>query len=79
LIVEFKLELGLSLDLANLQLGSVLLEDVLAVVLPELLGGILAGDALQDAGAARVLVEELCYRLISTNNLSAVKVDRPVR
>ena len=30
------------------------------MVLPELLGGVLAGHALEDLGAARVLVDKLC-------------------
>ena len=30
------------------------------MVLPELLGGVLAGDALEDLGAAGVLVDEAC-------------------
>ena len=47
-------------DRANLQLVAVLLEDVLVVVLPEGLGGVLAREALQDLCAARVLLEELC-------------------
>lgn len=54
------LELGLLLERADLELGAVLLEHALAVVLPELLGGVLAGHALEDLCAARVVVEEAC-------------------
>ena len=54
------LELGGVLDGADLEAGAVLLEHALAVVLPELLGGVLAGHALEDLGAARVVVEEAC-------------------
>lgn len=54
------LKLGLLLERADLELGAVLLEHALAVVLPELLGGVLAGHALEDLGAARVVVEEAC-------------------
>ena len=41
------------------------------MVLPELLGGVLAGHALEDLGAARVLVEEVCRiaRLASFSGL----------
>lgn len=45
-------------QVANLQLGAVLLEHAVAVVLPELLRRVLAAHALQDLGAARVLLEE---------------------
>lgn len=58
----FFLQLGRLGELADLELGAVLLEDVLAVVLPELLGGVPAGHALQDLSAARVHVEEVCGR-----------------
>ena len=51
-------QLRLLLHGANLQLGPVLLQHAVVVVLPELLGGVLAGDALEDLGAARVLVCE---------------------
>jgi hypothetical protein len=44
----------------NLQPLAILLEDPLVVVLPELLGGVLARDALEDLGAAGVLVDEVC-------------------
>ena len=40
--------LGLSIERADLQLGLVLLEDALIVVLPELLGGVLSSYALKD-------------------------------
>ena len=54
------LKLGGLLDGADLEAGAVLLEHALAVVLPELLGGVLAGHALEDLGAAGVVVEEAC-------------------
>lgn len=54
------LKLSLLLERPDLELGPVLLEHALAVVLPELLGGVLAGHALEDLGAARVVVEEAC-------------------
>lgn len=44
----------------DLEVGAVLFQHRLAVVLPELLGGVLAGDALQDLGASGVLFEEVC-------------------
>lgn len=43
----------------NLELAAVLLQDALVVVFPEGLGGVLAGEALEDLGASGVLVEEL--------------------
>lgn len=46
-------------DGADLELLAVLLQDVLVVVLPEGLGGVLAGEALEDLGAAGMLLEEL--------------------
>ena len=52
------LKLGLLLEGADLELGAVLLKHALAVVLPELLGGVLAGHALEDLGAAGVVLEE---------------------
>lgn len=52
-------QLGLLLDRADLQLVTVLLEDLLVVILPELLGRVLAGHPLQDLGAAWVLIEEV--------------------
>lgn len=52
-------QLGLLLDRADLQLIAVLLEDLLVVILPELLGRVLAGHPLQDLGAAWVLIEEV--------------------
>ena len=42
----------LRVERADLQLRLVLLEDALVVVLPELLRGVLAGDALQDCARA---------------------------
>lgn len=39
---------GLGVEGADVQLGLVLLQDTLVVVLPELLGGVLSGDALED-------------------------------
>ncbi|OAQ82887.1 hypothetical protein VFPFJ_08690 [Purpureocillium lilacinum] len=58
--------------LANLVLGAVSLQHVLAVVLPEGLGGVLAGEPLEDLGAAGVLVEELCRKKKKTQLMSAV-------
>jgi hypothetical protein len=57
---ENPLKLGLLLERADLELGAVLLEHALAMVLPELLGRVLAGHALEDLGAAGVVVEEAC-------------------
>lgn len=54
-----RLQLGRLSQLADLELGPVLLEDVFAVILPELLGRVLACHALEDLGAARVLVDEV--------------------
>jgi hypothetical protein len=45
-------------DSANPQLGAILLQNRLAVVLPERLGSVLASEALEDLGAAGVFVEE---------------------
>lgn len=44
----------------DLEVGAVLFQHRLAVVLPELLGGVLAGDALEDLGASGVLFEKVC-------------------
>lgn len=44
---------------ANLVLVAVLLENVLGVVLPEGLGSVLAGEALEDTVTAGVFGEEL--------------------
>lgn len=52
------LELSTLSKSANLQLGSVLGQDLVVVVLPEGLGCVLAGHALEDLCAAGVLVEE---------------------
>lgn len=52
-------QLGLLLDCADLELVAVLLEDFLVVVLPELLGRVLAGHPLQDLGAAWVLIKKV--------------------
>ena len=52
-------QLGRLGHVADLQLGPVLLEHAVAVVLPERLGRVLAAHALQDLGAARVLLEEV--------------------
>lgn len=52
-------QLGLLLDGADFEFVAVLLEDLLVVVLPELLGRVLAGHPLQDLGATWVLVEEV--------------------
>lgn len=46
-------------DGANLELAAILLQNGLAVVLPESLGGVLAGETLQDLGTAGVLIHEL--------------------
>lgn len=56
---SLRLQLGRLSQLPDLELGPVLLEHVLAVVLPELLGRVLACHALEDLGAARVLVDEI--------------------
>lgn len=55
----FPLQLRGLLDGTNLVFAAVLLQHALVVVLPESLGRVLAGKALQDLGAAGVLVEEL--------------------
>lgn len=57
---QARLQLGRLGDGANLVLVAVLLQHALGVVLPEGLGGILAGESLEDAVAAGVLGEELC-------------------
>lgn len=49
------LQLGALADGADLELAAVLLEDLLVVILPEDLGGVLAGEALEDLFAAGVL------------------------
>jgi hypothetical protein len=54
------LQLGALGHGANLELGAVLLENALIVVFPEGLGRVLAAEALEDLGAARVLLKELC-------------------
>lgn len=46
-------------QIADLQLRPVLREDAVAVVLPELLRGVLAAHALQDLGPTWMLVEEV--------------------
>lgn len=51
--------LGLGIERADLQLRLVLLQDAVVVVLPELLGRILAGYALEDLLAAGVIILEL--------------------
>lgn len=55
-------QLSSILNCADLQLRSVLLQHRLVVVFPELLGGVLACDPLQDLGTAGVLVNERCTR-----------------
>lgn len=52
--------LWLGIQRANEEGALVLIEDALVVVLPELLGGVLAGDACEDLLATRVVVLELC-------------------
>ena len=59
-VLHYNLKLSLLLERPDLELRPVLLEHALAVVLPELLGGVLAGHALEDLGAARVVVEKAC-------------------
>lgn len=49
---------GLGVERADLQTLLVLFQDALVVVLPKGLGGVLAGDALQNLLAARVVVLE---------------------
>lgn len=41
------------------------------MVLPECLGGVLAGEALEDLGAAWVLVEELWRIFVSLDSLDS--------
>jgi hypothetical protein len=55
-------QLSSILDCADQQLRSVFLQHRLVVVFPELLGGVLACDPLQDLGTAGVLVNERCTR-----------------
>lgn len=62
-IYIFPLQLRGLLDGTNLVFAAVLLQHALVVVLPESLGRVLAGEALQDLGAAGMLVEEL-WRLM---------------
>jgi hypothetical protein len=50
------LQLSGVLDSSDLKLGSVLLKHIRVVVFPELLGGVLACDALEDLGSTWVLV-----------------------
>lgn len=57
------LQLGALSDCTNLEVLAVLLQDALVVVLPEGLGGVLAGPALEDLCAARVLLQELYARV----------------
>ena len=57
------LQLGALSDGTNLEILAVLLQNVLVVVLPEGLGGVLAGPALEDLCAARVLLQELYARV----------------
>lgn len=59
LFVYFSLQLGILANRANLELFAVLLQHVLAVIFPESLAGILAGEALDDAGAAGVFVDKV--------------------
>lgn len=59
-MLHARLQLGRLGDGANLVLVAVLLQHALGVVLPEGLGGILAGESLEDTVAAGVLGEELC-------------------
>ena len=70
-------KLGGILDGADLEAGAVLREHALAVVLPELLGGVLAGHALEDLGAAGVVVEEAC-RVASVSQCSRLTLRRCV-
>lgn len=59
------LQLGALSDSTNLEILAVLLQDVLVVVLPEGLGGVLAGPALEDLCAAGVLLQELYARVLA--------------
>lgn len=54
------LQLGALSDSTNLEILAVLLQNILVVVLPESLGGVLAGPTLEDLCAARMLLQELC-------------------
>lgn len=56
---DVPLQLRGLLDGTNLVFAAVLLQHALVVVFPESLGCVLASEALQDLGAAGVLVEEL--------------------
>ena len=58
------LQLGLLSHRPDLQLRRVLLQHTLVVVFPELLGGVLAGDSLEDLGSAGVLVYEVCFGIL---------------
>lgn len=58
LLFVHTLQLRSILNSPNLQLLSVLLQHAIIVVFPELLAGVLAGDALEDLGSAWVLVLE---------------------
>jgi hypothetical protein len=49
------------LDIANLQLRTVLLQHALVMILPKLLRGVLASDALENLGSAWVFVYEACF------------------
>lgn len=57
------LQLGALSDGTNLEVLAVLLQNILVVVLPKGLGGVLAGPALKDLCAARVLLQELYARV----------------
>lgn len=57
------LQLGALSDGTNLEVLAVLLQDALVMILPEGLGGVLAGPALEDLCAARVLLQELYARV----------------
>lgn len=54
------LQLGTLAHRPNLQLTAVSLQDALIVVFPEGLRGVLAGESLEDLGAAGVFLEEVC-------------------
>jgi hypothetical protein len=55
-------------DSADLEALRVLVEDLGAVVLPERLGGVAAGHALQDLGASGVLVDESWGERVSVSD-----------
>jgi len=55
------LELGVFFDSTNAELRLVLLEHIIAVVLPELFASILPTHTFQDLWSTWMLINELCY------------------